>query len=70
MDIFDKASDREQQDRDLSIANARKVKTKLTPVGFCHYCSDPVGPVKLFCDSSCTEYWQEEENARIRNMRR
>lgn len=66
-DIYDQATEREEQERAICIENARKPIKKLYPVGFCHYCSEYTGAGMLFCDFECATGYQEEENARARN---
>lgn len=69
MDEFDRASEAEQIDRDLCIAQARRYGGALLPVGACHYCDSLLRADKLFCDAECRDEWERERIARIRNGR-
>jgi hypothetical protein len=61
MDEFDRAQIREMQERDLSVALARRKQGPgLLPVGGCHYCGEEINLPKLFCDSECAEEWETE----------
>jgi hypothetical protein len=70
MDDIDHAQEREQKDRELSIANQRK-RTNLMPVGTCYFCGSPLRDGALFCTyngkSECRDDYERIEKARERN---
>lgn len=65
-DIYDQASEQEQQDRDLAIAAQRK-RTNLLPTGSCYFCDSLLRDGVLFCDADCRTDYERTEKARIRN---
>lgn len=67
MDDFDRASETEQRDRDLCIANARR-STKRIPTGFCDYCNAVIHE-GLYCDAECRDDAELERAAMRRNGR-
>lgn len=56
----------------LQRARAEATSSKLNPKGCCYYCSerfsknDPLASSKLFCDSDCARWQDEEDKARRR----
>lgn len=56
----------------LQRARNEATSSKLKPKGCCHYCSagfskdDPLANSKLFCDSDCARWQDEEDKARRR----
>lgn len=66
MDIYDQATFREEQERERSIAAARKNNQALQSKGACHWCDEVVDADKRFCDSDCRDMWQRQESARKR----
>ena len=50
-DIFDQATEREEQERERAIAAARKPVSVVPFTGFCHNCDEPVEA--HFCDREC-----------------
>lgn len=66
-DVFDRASDREQLDRDMAIRFSRKTQA-LPATGACHFCGEPLDmPSHRFCDSFCRDDYEKKEAARLRN---
>lgn len=65
-DVFDQASDREEQDRQLCIGMARRVVQELPAVGRCHWCEEIVAPGHKFCDSDCRDGWERDKKLRER----
>ena len=53
MDDIDRAQAREELDRSLAIAAARK--SVLPAIGECHNCAASVPPGALFCDTDCRD---------------
>lgn len=54
-DIYDRASEREDHDRELAIAAVQmRQPRELTRTGKCHNCSEPVPTGAVFCDSDCS----------------
>ena len=63
-DLYDQASDREEQDRALAL----KVRMPtLKPCGACHYCGESVRGSLLFCNADCRDDHEAAEAARKRN---
>jgi len=66
MDDLDRAQQREEQDRERSLAAARNVPT-LPTTGRCHWC-DASGPGEAhFCDADCRADFEREQAAVKRN---
>lgn len=57
MDIFDKASEIEERERNIAL-QFRKIEP-IKPVGYCHYCNEPVKS-GLFCCTDCRNDWTHE----------
>lgn len=65
-DVSDQATFREEQERERSIAAARRNNQSLPPTGACHWCDEVVDGEKRFCDADCRDGWQRQESARKR----
>lgn len=65
-DQFDRASEREQMDRDLAIQSALRAgnANRLLATGTCHNCADPLPAGGLFCDADCRDDHQARARAR------
>jgi hypothetical protein len=60
-DIYDQATDREMQDRELALMNVRAsagTLPTLTANGKCYNCDEHVSDGATFCDSDCRDDWQ------------
>jgi hypothetical protein len=64
MDDIDRAQAREEMDRDLAIAAARK--NVLLATGECHNCGATVPDGWCFCDADCRDDYEREIAARRR----
>ena len=65
-DDFDRASDREMADRELSIAQARAKNQPLKFTGFCLYCNERI-TIGRFCNKDiedCSDRWHFEQKMR------
>ncbi len=71
-DEADHAHEMEQLALEQALAR-RMPGPKLTPTGFCHFCREPLKPIKdkngvrhdrIFCDSGCSEDFEAESWAR------
>lgn len=62
-DIFDQASDREQLERDLAIASARKPSASAQATGHCLWCNAQIEQGKRWCDAECREDWELNQQA-------
>ena len=70
MDDIDRAQEREQFDRDMSIRCQQEHMRWLDPDGACHFCAATVADGARFCDKDCLDDWQREQDARrIRGRR-
>lgn len=58
-DIFDQASDREIQEREIALSAARKQKTSILSTGFCLQCGEPMEGDKRWCDTTCRDDWEK-----------
>lgn len=61
MDIFDQATEREEQERERAIAAARAPVHVLPFTGVCHNCDAPLAPSMRFCDAFCCEDFERRE---------
>ena len=66
-DLIDRASDREIEDRERFIGEARRAPGLLS-IGECHNCGASVPVGRLFCDVDCRDDWQRRESAIVRGM--
>ena len=66
MDDIDRAQEREQFDREMSIRCRHASMQQLEPDGSCHFCSATVASGVRFCDKDCLDDWQREQDARRR----
>jgi hypothetical protein len=65
MDEADRASDREETDRNLAIAAAR-ARVAIQPTGACLYCEEPAEGARLFCSTDCSADWERERQLKAR----
>lgn len=66
MDDLDRAQQREEQDRERSLAAARSAPL-LPATGHCHYCDASVPGEAHFCDADCRADFEREQAAVRRN---
>lgn len=66
-DIYDQATEREEQERAICIENARKSTYTLIPVQSCYFCGHVLASGRLFCDVECRDDWEIEQRAKMRN---
>lgn len=66
MDIFDQASEREQQDLALAlkIQRERAVRDTLIPTCRCYFCEGDISAGRLFCDGDCRDDFERERKLR------
>ena len=69
-DIFDRASEREQLERDLAISSARKSAPSVQATGHCLWCNAELARGKRWCDAECCEDWELNEAAGKRHRGR
>ena len=69
-DIFDRASEREQLERDLAISSARKSALSAQATGHCLWCNTELKQGKRWCDAECREDWELEQESRKRHRGR
>lgn len=69
-DIFDRASEREQLERDLAISSARKSASSAQATGHCLWCNAALSQGKRWCDAECREDWELEQEANRRHRGR
>lgn len=69
-DIYDQATEREEQDRNLAIAYHRQSNRSLLPVGACYFCESSVNDGRIFRSKDCGEDWESEQAAKKRNGHR
>lgn len=66
MDISDKATEREEQDRAIALANRRPAGPAAT--GLCLFCDEPLPaaadgqPAPRWCDCDCRNDWEREQS--------
>ena len=60
-DIFDDASDLEEQHRELSIKAARANNQPIKFTGRCLSCNAQINKVGRFCDYECREQYELEQ---------
>lgn len=61
MDIYDQATEREEQDRALASQQRRPEGPEAT--GLCHNCGEPLGGGARWCDAECLRDWQARQRA-------
>lgn len=67
-DIYDQATAREEQDRELALQNLR-YSAKPLPHGTCNNCESSC--VGAFCDQDCREDWETRQRMdKINGVRR
>jgi len=66
VDDIDRASEREQLDRDSAIAAAARMLPSLPENGQCYYCLASVAPGARFCDSDCRDDYDALKKAEAR----
>ncbi|WP_396190086.1 DUF2116 family Zn-ribbon domain-containing protein [Flavobacterium sp.] len=69
-DAIDKACEREQMDRDLAIASARKNNGTAKATGHCLSCNAALDQGKRWCDTECREDWELEQESKKRHRGR
>lgn len=62
MDVFDAATEREMQDREMQLAVRKAEGPK--PTGACHWCGDPVETEARWCCRECASDWEYAESRR------
>jgi hypothetical protein len=62
-DIFDRASEKEERDRDLAIRAARAKNQPLKITGFCLFCNEALSD-RRFCSAECREDYEMVQNCR------
>jgi len=60
-DEFDRASDREMMDRELSIAQARSKNQPIKFTGRCLYCNEQIKAGRFCPQEDCGEQWEFEQ---------
>lgn len=65
-DIIDRASDREQIDRDRAIDAARSAAPAAKANGHCLWCNAELPHGKRWCDAECREDWELNLESRRR----
>lgn len=67
MDIFDQATEQEEQAREVALNNVRNRKPILQPSGVCFNCRAPLSmhhkAKACFCDADCRDDWQKRNKA-------
>ena len=66
-DIYDRATEREEQDRELALQQVR-YSAKPLPHGECNNCG--ASCAGAFCDSDCREDWEQRDRMNKINGRR
>lgn len=68
-DVYDQATEREERDRELALANARHqgAKARLPLAMACYYCQQELDAPGRFCGPECRDDHQRERDARVRN---
>ena len=59
MDIYDQATVREEQERDIALRTIRSRNRELIHSGTCHNCVAEIPAPKIFCDAECRDDWQK-----------
>lgn len=59
MDIYDQATEREEQERDIALNIIRSRKPVLEYKGQCFNCDANVAQPQLFCDVDCRDDWHK-----------
>ena len=59
MDIYDQATVREEQERDIALKSIRSRHRELQHVGACHNCEAVLEAPKIFCDADCRDDWHK-----------
>jgi hypothetical protein len=52
-DPIDEACAEQERAIQNAIDNSRNTGPKITPIGECHWCTEPMTDAKLFCDMDC-----------------
>ncbi len=55
-DIFDRATEREEMDRERALKMRKPEGPKAT--GYCLECGEPIGGARRWCGSECRDSWQ------------
>ncbi|QRE00327.1 hypothetical protein [Burkholderia phage BCSR5] len=71
MDDIDYLVDNQLEAMELALKARKGAARELEPKGFCHYggCEDDVEEGHLFCNASCRDAWQHEQDRRRMNGR-
>ena len=62
-DDADRASEREEQDREAAL---KRREPELLPVGSCYWCDSELNADRTFCDSDCRDDYQRARAAQER----
>jgi len=57
-DIYDQATEKEEQERMLSLQAVRSRQPSILPKGHCYNCDLSLDDRSLFCDGDCRDDWQ------------
>lgn len=69
MDDIDRACEREEKDRAIALAAARRTPC-LPDTGRCHYCDASVPPGAHFCDVDCRDMFEHIQRMEKINAKR
>lgn len=59
MDIYDQATLKEEQEREVLLAMMRSCAPSILPKGRCYNCDSALTDLhRLFCDADCRDDWQ------------
>lgn len=61
-DLFDRATEREEMDRDLALQVRKPEGPRAT--GFCLECGEPVEECRRWCGPACRDSWQRRRRPR------
>lgn len=56
-----------EEERQLSLALAKRSAPGPAPTGRCLYCDELLGDVERWCGAGCRDDWQKERSALLRN---
>jgi hypothetical protein len=60
-DIYDQATEREERDREMAIAAAKRSAPALPYVGRCHNCDASLPESMRFCDADCCRDFEKRQ---------
>ena len=70
-DMHERASDREQMDRDLAIEAARNTRPEAPITGHCLWCNESLTGGRRWCEGDgCKEDWELAQEAQKRHRGR